>query len=594
MRAQGPRSFIPFLLALAALLAACGDDDPTAPVAPGDTTPPIVIATRPLDGTGGVDLHEALEVHFNEAMDRDSAQGNVTVTGTTITELVWDDDRALFVHHEGFAEGSRDTLTLGRGLTDLAGNGLATAFEARFLTVSPDLVVMGVSPAAGATGVPLNVGIILRLSESVEPGAIADAVTLGDETAAGSGKAAIGFTVQDRRYSTYALVPDADLPAGSVIQVHVSDELATPSGKTPAAPVDFSFTTGTERDTTPPAIVAVEPPNGATDVSPNQGFLRFTFSEPIARMAAPTPVNLAYDLIWGGYFGEQTGQWNAARTQLTFGLPPDLPAGMPLDLMYGELEDMNGVLETAPFPYEIKVAGPPDYLPFADGDRYLDWTVVETGPLGEPATKAVGFQREWIRIDYLTADTFREANYFNANPSGDPFLVPTGTFDAYRRTIDAFQWLGWQVAESDPTKSNEFGPPLTILPLPITTGTWMDASSVTVPEEGTYAVELAGTVLPRQDRVLPRRGGQVFVKDAWIVVLELRWEMEGVPTSTQRDTIIHAPGFGPVKRISYQEDHLEAAWQRKETTRWPYSETALFGAGSHDGAHPGPAPVTRR
>jgi hypothetical protein len=553
---------IPLLLAIA--LGACSNDDSVSPPPAGDRIPPEVIATLPTPGAGGADLHEPLTVFFSEPMDSASATGNVALAGGTITELSWESPRELSVVHESFAEGDTVTLTVGAALTDVAGNGLAAPYAVSFRTTSSsELVIMGISPADGAVDVPLNAGITLRFSEWVELAQVESGVVLSDA----SGKTDFAFTVRDIRYNTFLLTPESDLPAGTRIYLRVSDELTASWGQTLAASWSASFTTGTDEDVAMPEIVAVEPASGAADVSQDQGFIRLTFSEPILHIGLVRK-NLAWWALVeqsSGYVGE----WNVERTQLTVSLPSGLPAGTPFDLTYDFIEDFNGVVRPQPYHYEIRVAGEPDYLPYAGGERFLDLTEWESGSIGSTEVTDDGWGRRWIRIDYQDADSWREAVYFNPNPEGDPYALPTGEWEAYRKTSTALLWLGWQAVEPEPAKSYEFDTPLTVLPLPLAEGTWSAGSTVTGSVEGDQQMDLAGRLLPQQDYPLPGYGS-VFIKDAWIAVLDREVERDGTLAVTGQDSIFYAPVLGPVRQTSYESDLVGGTWRREVTWRQPY------------------------
>jgi len=556
------------LLLVAGWLGACSDDDDPAAPAAKDTTPPEVIATFPEDGRGGVSVDADLTVIFSEGMDEDSALGNITLTGGTITDMEWYSDRILEIAHGDFTEETNLTLTVGTGLKDLAGNGMTEAHAVEFLTESDNLILMSMSPADDAGNVHVNTGITLKFSESVSTGNIENWVILSDNIVTKANvpdKVNFDFEAGSMADGTYLLTPDADLPDETLIYVYVSDQLVSYSGHSPAEPYLNTFTTGTGTDTTPPTIISVEPANGTMNVDPDQGFLRFTFSEPInERRLGFSRYNLGF-LILVEFSEVGLFEWNSDFTVLTIGLPSDMGAGTPILFTLDEITDMNGVVQPSSYDYEVKVAGNADYLPFADGNRYVDNIGWEEGVLGNPMVQDDGNYYPGIEIEFQTDGSFREIEY-----EGDGFQSATGAWEAYRETGSALEWLGWEDAPEPPSKSNDFDPPLTVLPLPFSAGNWTDSGSVTVAGEGTFAGTLEGKVLPRQDYRIPEAHGEVFVKDAWIVVFDLDAELGGELAVAMHDTVIYAPAFGPVRMTSYDEHHGENEWRRETTWRWPF------------------------
>ena len=74
--------FIFTILAVAVWFAACSDDD--SPTDPGggepDTTPPEVVSTEPSNSETNVSVDDSVFVVFSEAMDPDSADGQVSLS----------------------------------------------------------------------------------------------------------------------------------------------------------------------------------------------------------------------------------------------------------------------------------------------------------------------------------------------------------------------------------------------------------------------------------------------------------------------------------------------------------------------------------
>lgn len=127
------------LLALLALLASCSSDDTTTPAE--DTTAPVVVQVDPAQAETNVAVGEDVTVAFNEDMAAGSAAGNVTLSHGAITDQTWLDDKTLEIEHSDWPEGTEVTVTVGTGLTDVAGNALAQAFAWSFWTFTNDVIL---------------------------------------------------------------------------------------------------------------------------------------------------------------------------------------------------------------------------------------------------------------------------------------------------------------------------------------------------------------------------------------------------------------------------------------------------------------------
>src|SRR5438093_919830 len=152
------------------------------------------------------------------------------------------------------------TLTVGTGVTDVAGNALAQTFVSTFTTASPDAIpprVAAVIPADGATEVSVATAIQVTFTEAIDTGTISPAsfaVTAGTTPVAGSfvflnGNASVRFT------------PSAPLPFGTRVSLALTGAITDLAGngladaaRNPLAqPLTFAFTTGTFATTHPAA-----------------------------------------------------------------------------------------------------------------------------------------------------------------------------------------------------------------------------------------------------------------------------------------------------------------------------------------------------
>lgn len=553
------------VLLLSVSLIACSDDDGDSPTDPGgggdsDTTAPFVVGTDPNDGESDIDLDESVEIVFSEAIDPTTATGQITMTPGTGVTTEWVDDRTLEIDHDPWDEGTEITVTLGTGLADEAGNTLAAPHEFSFFTMSTTaLLLLETTPADGATGINRDAPIVLLFSSRPVLGTVSTNVTISDGT-----RTDYTFDVSELEGGRVLIDPDETLPADTEITVTVAAGIMGQNGLELATPTVFSFTTSADVDTTPPTVTGAVPANGTTDVSPDQGFLRLTFSEPVnPETVQPTRWNLTFLFLMEVI--DASPSWNQDGTEMTVPLPSGLPAGLPIVLRFDGITDLAGNAGDS-YSYEVKVAGDADYVPMVDGSQWAAQEYWAYGDLGNDTPLDSGSAELFYQYAAQAGDVFHFERYNDAQ-----FTELLG-WESFRRTADAWLWLGFE--DTDPAKT-DFDEPVIAAPLPLAAGTWSDETTVTIPGEGTFRATLSGTVLPQVDVTVDGgEDGEIFISGCWRVVHELaiQFDQDGdwVDAQAQTDTLWLAPTVGQVRRVSESEDLIENTWDHMETWFQPY------------------------
>lgn len=123
------------LLAVAALLASCGEDSGTSPE---DTTPPTVTQMSPADGATDVGLITYLEMTFSEPMDPATiTPSTFGVTDRSMPGFVeYDEEKrtASFIPDTFYAANTGYRLTVSGDIADEAGNTLGSPDTVEFQT----------------------------------------------------------------------------------------------------------------------------------------------------------------------------------------------------------------------------------------------------------------------------------------------------------------------------------------------------------------------------------------------------------------------------------------------------------------------------
>ena len=173
-------------------------------------------------------------------------------------------------------------------------------------------------PAANASGVPVNVNIVLHagVTLSVPPFAPAGYYTL--KTSSG---AAVSFTSNFNCicFST-VLIPSAPLSPNTLYTFAINP------GATVGAPYSFSFTTGGGPDTTPPLLIGVNPASGSSGLGLDGPF-QFRFNKRITREVQQGVAITAIPSYVFAYLPTSTLSDDGTTLTVTVSVPQGYPAG---------------------------------------------------------------------------------------------------------------------------------------------------------------------------------------------------------------------------------------------------------------------------
>ncbi|HEX2723239.1 MAG TPA: Ig-like domain-containing protein, partial [Gemmatimonadaceae bacterium] len=219
---------------------------PPPPPPPADVTPPTVVSSTPPTGSMNVSVTSPVRVTFSEDMNPatiTSSTFTLTVGGAPVSGSVsFDGTRtATFVPAAGIlAEGQSYVGTVNTGVTDVAGNPMASSFIFTFSTAdntAPSITAR--SPSPGASNVATNTIVQVTFSEPMNSSTInGGTFTL---SAGGAPVAASVAYNSDTRVAT--LSPSAPLSAGQTYTVTLTTGIKDVSGNGLAASDVFSFTT---------------------------------------------------------------------------------------------------------------------------------------------------------------------------------------------------------------------------------------------------------------------------------------------------------------------------------------------------------------
>jgi len=255
-----------------------------------DTTPPSVTAVTPAGGATNVGTTTTVTATFSEAMNAatvTTATLKLVGPGTTAVPAVVAYNAATRVAtltpNAALTTGTLYTATIVGGLggvTDVAGNPLASNVVSTFTTVPADTTaptVTAVSPVSGATNVAATTTVTATFNEALN----GTTVTTTTFTLQGPGATPVPAAVAYNTGTRVAtLTPSAALTLGTQYMVTVvggTGGVADVAGNALSSSVVWTFTT-VPPDTTPPLVTAVTPLSGASNVAPATT-VTATFSE---------------------------------------------------------------------------------------------------------------------------------------------------------------------------------------------------------------------------------------------------------------------------------------------------------------------------
>jgi hypothetical protein len=283
---------------LVALAAGCGggvsDNNPstTSSGTSGvgqDTTRPAVSAVVPAAGATGIGTTTKIVATFSKDMSPATiSTSSFTVSGPGATPIAGtvnytaSSRAAVFTPANlSLPAGTALTATITTAATDLSGNTLPSNFVWTFTTATaPDVTPPTVSfsvPSAGATNVALNTQIEVTFSKDIDPSMITPAsftlTSAGGTPIAGTVSYSVGA-----RSAVFTPGTPAILSAGTTYDATITTALKDLSGNALATDFQWTFTTGSSTNTTPPSIVSTNPANFSTGICINKS-VNVTFSE---------------------------------------------------------------------------------------------------------------------------------------------------------------------------------------------------------------------------------------------------------------------------------------------------------------------------
>ena len=243
-----------------------------------ESTPPEVITTNPTNGESDVTINSDIIAQFSESMDPSTIDKNsftVTQDGKAVSGKVsYSETTATFDPSSELAYGSTVTARISTQATDLAGNNLSGEYTWSFTTEQESIPpeVSSTNPLNDAVDISSNSTVTATFSESM------DETTINETTFTLSqgGTAVSGTVSYDGNSNTATFKPSDNLALGTPYTATVTTGAKDLAGN--ALTDDYSWSFTTEKESVPPEVTSVDPPDGAINIATDIE-ITATFSE---------------------------------------------------------------------------------------------------------------------------------------------------------------------------------------------------------------------------------------------------------------------------------------------------------------------------
>ncbi len=213
--------------------------------AASDTTPPLVTAINPGNGTTGVPINAALQVLFNEAI-QPTAVSQVTLSAganVPVTVSVTNGNSTLTLTPSAPLLPNTTYTITATGVKDTAGNTMAGSTTSIFTTGPGALLsrpsVLSSTPPTGTTGVPVSVAPQVVFNAAINPLSAYNNVVLLLTNTSANVPVTLSFSPD---YKTVTLTPTAALSAATQYSIRVN-AVTDQAGNTLANSLNNNFTT---------------------------------------------------------------------------------------------------------------------------------------------------------------------------------------------------------------------------------------------------------------------------------------------------------------------------------------------------------------
>jgi YD repeat-containing protein len=254
---------------------------------------PVVTGISPAAGLAQVPLNARIVVAFNEPINGASA-GGITLTAggkAVATTIALSNGNALLTITPTTLIPSTAYLLTVAGITDVAGNAMSAPVTSTFTTGSGvdqrPLTIRAMDPAAGATGVPLNVQPRLGFNKAVNGISLGGGNVTLYPASTGLADRISGAIALSADATSATFTPTAALLPETQYCLNVATGVMDLGGLLLTSGGNNCFLTGTNVQTVGPTVTAVSPVDASTNV-PVNALVELALNEPLSSVSINT------------------------------------------------------------------------------------------------------------------------------------------------------------------------------------------------------------------------------------------------------------------------------------------------------------------
>ncbi len=269
-----------------------------------DIVPPTVVMENPFQGAQNVPLNTLVVIQMSQPVDPGTVNSGTlalvnTSTGQTVPgsySVSADGLTISFLPAAPLTANSPYSVNFlgagfGTGIADLAGNSLqgtqAIGFTTGTTSSTSTPQVIGVSPANGATAVPINAQVVIQFNEAVNAAQLSGVILSAGNSAV---NVSPSLSSGNQRLT---LIPAVPLSPSTSYTLNITGVQDLSGNLMPSS--TLSFATGTGADLSPATVAVVTPANSSTGVAANTA-VTVTFSKGIDPLTVTTGTMLLIPL----------------------------------------------------------------------------------------------------------------------------------------------------------------------------------------------------------------------------------------------------------------------------------------------------------